>query len=224
MTFDPAPTVPDDHHASHHDYAPALQEPTASRAIDSSLPPYTAPAACSGVADRNLLENLDDDAWDSSRHPPVLIDNLAIAIDDLDWAFATATYQMSNRTCEGATFLRLAHDVFLVVVRGGQFLHADRHLTDIDGGGFSEHCWNYVIDANDQQLVVEVDTGVFEHFPLTPQAFVYFNSMNRHLVTRKCPHALCIIAQVDGYAGDQPALAAARLRYVLATRPKAKAV
>src|SRR3546814_15082993 len=71
---------------------------------------------------------------------------------------------------EGASFARLAKDVFLIPVFGGQFLHHDRHLSTIskdEAGGFSEHTWNLAAEgSDDQMLVLEVSEKMFEHFTL----------------------------------------------------------
>ena len=126
---------------------------------------------------------------------------------------------------EGATFARLAHDVFLIPVIGGQFLHHDRHLESIpndENGGFSEHTWNLVAEgSDDQMLILEVGQKIFEHFSLERGAFIYMNTMNLHMISRKSPHDVVVIVQVEGFDRTQRDEAMARLAEVLSQRPRA---
>src|SRR3546814_12872363 len=108
---------------------------------------------------------------------------------------------------EGASFARLAKDVFLIPVFGGQFLHHDRHLSTIskdEAGGFSEHTWNLVAEgSDDQMLVLEVSEKMFEHFTLERGAFIYMNTMNLHMISRKSPNNVVVIVQVEGFDRTQ---------------------
>lgn len=163
---------------------------------------------------------MDDDQFDHARPLPRML-RIADALgdDDLEWCEHHATRAM--RHVEGATFLRLASDVFLITVRGAQPLHHDRHLESIeDAAGFSEHTWNLVVvGSSDQQLALEVDQDVFEPFALTQGSLIYMNTANRHMVMRGDPEATTALLQVDGIGPDDADAAIARLREVVKSRP-----
>lgn len=174
------------------------------------------------------LSLLDDDQWDASRPAPVE-DWASTEGDDCEWA-ASIGWRFA-RTNEGATFVRIAPDVFIIPVRGAQPLHHDRHLAEIpdeQSAGFSEHTWNLVVLAPEgtdaASLMLEVGDQTFRSYPLVPGAFVYMNTVNRHAVAPRDPGDLTVIVQVDGYGPDQAREAEARLREVLSIRPEAKRI
>lgn len=141
---------------------------------------------------------------------------------DMDWAAMMGSTR-GRRAVEGATFIRIAPDVFVIGVEGGQFLHDDRHLVDIpdeQAVGLNEHSWYLVVRPSaDQMLLVEVKEGVYEHMPFEDQGLLYMNTVNRHLVSRRDPSDLVVLVQVSGYGPDQRDEAVERLRDVLAARP-----
>lgn len=169
---------------------------------------------------RSELCRIDEDQFDPTR-PVAYDEGLAEPIDgeDLEWAAWTGLRSM-RRFNEGAVFLRLAEDVYLITVMGAQPMHHDRHVVDEPFAGFSEHTWNIIAEPSDDQLLLcEVAECVYEHFPLTRDAFIYMNTSNRHAVTRRSPDSTVVLVQVDGYGPDEPERALARLREVLAARP-----
>lgn len=184
-----------------------------------------------------MLADVDHhaDAWDEDyeaflpgRGQPVG-DHLNGEIDDEDLDLqAHAGLMRMITTREGATFARLASDVFLIPVYGGQYLHHDRHLASLppeEKGGFSEHTWNLVVEASgDQLLLLEVDTKMFEHFSLERGAFIYMNTMNHHMISRKSANDVVVIVQVEGFDNTQRDEAMARLAEVLREKPIATAL
>lgn len=147
--------------------------------------------------------------------------NDEISDDDLEFQVYQALRRMITAR-EGATFSRLAPDVSLISVVGGQFLHHDRHLASISESGSSEHTWNLVIEGSDDQLLlIEVKDKIFEHFPLERGAFVYMNTLNLHMVSRKSSKDTVVIVQVDGFTSSQKNAAMSRLAEVLKERPAA---
>lgn len=177
------------------------------------------------IADPAKLEELDG-AYDAGREDPVEGSACGeVADEDLRWAAGIGLGSM-RKHFEGADFRRLADDVFVISVNGGQYLHEDRHLADMsDAGGFSEHTWNLVVYESDEQLLLcEVGDGVFEHFEMRFEAFVYMNTVNRHMVSRKSPAARLVIVQVDGYGPEDRDAAIERIRIVLASRPEPRRV
>lgn len=171
------------------------------------------------VSNAANLEDLDGD-FDSSRPAPLSRNHQILSYEDVDWAFHLACKGMITSR-EGATFIRLAPDVFLIAVYGGQFLHDDRHLAYLNGEhGASEHTWNYVVDGDGTQfLICEVARDIFEHFPMVAGEMIYFNTVNRHAVTRKTATDICVIAQICGFNADEQDQAIARLKAVIAARP-----
>ena len=178
------------------------------------------------ITNPETLDHLEDDQFDASREAPTE-DCLCgeIPDEDLRWAAAQGLHQ-AIRTREGATFIRLADDVFLIPVIGGQPLHHDRHLRDVkESRGFSEHCWNLVVSGSDEQMLLcEVDDRYYEHFALTQGALIYMNTVNNHAISRKSAAATVVILQVDGYGPHQREAAVARMCEVLAMRPPPKLV
>ena len=181
-----------------------------------------------------MLGNVDHhaEAWDEEydaflpdRGLPIA-DVLRGEIDDedLDLQAHQALMRMIT-TREGATFLRLAHDVFVIPVLGGQYLHHDRHLANLpadEKGGFSEHTWNLVVEGSgDQMLLLEVETKMYEHFALERGAFIYMNTMNHHMISRKSANDVVVIVQVEGFDNTQRNQAIERLAEVLRERPAA---
>jgi hypothetical protein len=165
--------------------------------------------------------DVDFDEFDADR-PTAFDDGLPEGIDaeDLEWASYHGLSRMM-RSREGATFLRLSSDVFIISVLGAQPLHHDRHIAmEDDLQGFSEHTWNIVAEpSSGQMLLCEVGDGMFEHFPLTTSACIYMNTSNRHALSRRDPNDVVVIVQVDGYGPDDRDAAVARIREVLAARP-----
>lgn len=150
--------------------------------------------------------------------------NGEISDDDLEFQVYQALRLMIT-TREGATFSRLAPDVSLISVIGGQLLHHDRHLASMsiaDGSRPTEHTWNLVIEGSDDQLLlIEVKDKIFEHFSLERGAFIYMNTLNLHMVSRKTPTDTVVIVQVDGFTSSQKDAAMSRLAEVLRARPAA---
>lgn len=163
---------------------------------------------------------MDPDSFDPSRPSPVCLDGTSILNDEeMNWASYVA-YNRHNKLYEGAQFFRIDPTVFIISVRGGQPLHDDRHLDDMpDTNGYSHDTWNLVIEPSDaQQLLLEVADGMFEHFPLDGQQFIYMNTFNRHAVTRKSPEDFVVLVQVDGFGPDQVEEAIAALRAAVVGR------
>lgn len=169
------------------------------------------------------LRRLEDDQWDPTRPPPR---EEWASVDDDDCRWSASVGWHFARSNEGATFVRLSEDVFVIPVRGAQPLHHDRHLAEIpdeQAAGFSEHTWNLVVLGGEgtdaSSLMLEVGDQTFRSYPLTPGAFIYFDTVNRHAVAPRDPGDLMVIVQVDGYGPDEGELAQARLRQVMAARP-----
>jgi hypothetical protein len=177
--------------------------------------------AAVAVSNPETFRSLESEDFDTSRPRPVA-HTVEVDGPNADWATFHG-YQHIPYSREGAEFLRLAQDVFVIPVRGAQPLHHDRHLADMaDQAGFSEHTWNLVVEGcPDQMLVLEVEQDVFEHFPLQAGELIYFNTVNRHMVTRKDPMNVSIIVQVDGFGPNDGLAALARINEVLASRPRA---
>lgn len=178
------------------------------------------------VTDQPKWDSIEDyDGFLLGRGNPVSL-CMSGMVDDADLDFQT--YQGLTamiKTREGATFRRIANDVFLIPVIGGQFLHDDRHIATLDKderGGFSEHTWNLVIEGSDDQLLlIEIGEQMFEHFTLNRGEFIYMNTMNRHMISRKHPKDVVVIVQVTGFDNSQHEEAMARLTEVLRDRPVA---
>ncbi len=187
-------------------------------------PPRTDPMVAK-IERTDDLRGLDEEAFDRSR-PPSFEDAGGDAIDPdhMEWAAAAAWRFV--RGGEGASFARVAEDTFLIPVTGGQVLHHDRHISDMDDGrGFSEHTWNLVVQGEgEQMLLCENGEGVFEHFPMRQGVLVYMNTVNRHALSRRDPSDVCIILQVCGYGPDQRDAALARMTAVAEARPMAMPV
>lgn len=167
----------------------------------------------------------DDDSFMPDRGLPVG-DALRGEIDEEDLELQVHQgFARLMTTREGATFARLAHDVFLIPVIGGQCLHHDRHLASMpehEKEGFSEHTWNLVAEgSDDQMLILEVADKMFEHFTLDRGAFIYMNTMNLHMISRKSPKDVTVIVQVAGFNSAQRDEAMKRLAEVLLERPVA---
>lgn len=169
------------------------------------------------------LTNLEDDQWDASRPLPV---EYSADVSDGDCRWAAGIGWRHARSNEGATFVRIAEDVFVIPVRGAQPLHHDRHLATIpdeQAAGFSEHTWNLVVSGNEATdaavLMLEVGDQTFRSYPLVPGTLVYMCTVNRHAVAPRDPGDLTVILQVDGYGPGEGDLALERLRQVLAARP-----
>lgn len=171
------------------------------------------------------LSDLDDDEFDVSR--PVAKEatfGCELSQAAIDYALYIGLNNI-RPNIEGATFMRMAQDVFIIPVRGAQPLHHDRHLANMpDDIGVSEHTWNFCLEGENQFLLCEVEQGVYEHFSLVPGALIYMNTVNRHAISRKNRNEACVIAQVCGYGPDQREQAVARLVEVLEARPKAQRV
>lgn len=170
------------------------------------------------------LRRLEYDEWDPSRPEPV--ESWAdVSDDDCRWASSIGwRYARHN---EGAVFVRLSQDVFVIPVRGAQPLHHDRHLADIpddQAAGFSEHTWNLVVMAPEgtdaASFMLEVGEQTYRNYPLTPGALIYANILNRHAVAPRDPGDLTVIIQVDGFGPEDGDKAEARLREVMALRPE----
>jgi hypothetical protein len=142
--------------------------------------------------------------------------------DDVEWAAMLGLRRMATSR-EGATFVRISQDVFVIAVSGGQYLHDDRHLADMSGEmaeGLNEHSWYIVAEPSEgQMLLVEVAEGIYEHLPFEASGLLYMNTVNRHLVSRRGATDVVVLVQVSGYGPDERDAAVARLAEVLAARP-----
>lgn len=142
--------------------------------------------------------------------------------DDVEWAAMLGLRRMTTSR-EGATFVRISQDVFVIAVSGGQYLHDDRHLADLPvetAEGLNEHSWYLVAEPSEgQMLIVEVANGIYEHLPFHPSGLLYMNTVNRHLVSRRSASDVVVLVQVSGYGPDERDAAVARLAEVLAARP-----
>lgn len=138
--------------------------------------------------------------------------------DDMDWAEQVGLRHVIT-TREGATFMPIAPDVFLIAVYGGQYMHDDRDVTDASGGRVSPHTWNLVVSPGEGQLLLcEVGDRLYEHFVLERGSLIYMNTSNAHAVTRKSPTDCVVIAQVGGFGPDQAEEAVTALRDALRRR------
>ena len=162
------------------------------------------------------LEHFDEDDWIPTIPGPRYAPNdVKIDLDDYTIGHAEGIC-LGNRVLlnEGANFYSIADGVSLISVRGSQFIHHDRHtigqtigLGDKPFG--AEHTWNYVLSSDGGQLLlVEVKQGIFEHLSLDTGTFVYFNTLNRHFISRSDPQSMTVICQVFGYGPNQAELAA----------------
>lgn len=196
----------------------ATMQGEARKAPAPTLPP--APA----IAD---ADRLDADEYVYDERPGPVQDSInegEIDPDDIAWATMLGL-KYARRTNEGATFTRIAPDVFVISVTGGQYLHDDRHLADIpdeEAVGLNEHSWYLVArPSEDQMLLVEVANGIYEHLPFEEDGLLYMNTVNRHMVSRRDPADRVVLVQVCGYRPEQRDDAVERIRDVLAARPDA---
>ena len=194
---------------------------TAPRRARRVAPPMTLPPM-EPISDAERLGN-DEYAYDDRPSP--VEDSIIegeIDADDMQWA-AMMGHGRGQRPVEGATFTRIAPDVFVSSMQGGQFLHEDRHLIDIpadQAAGLNEHSWYLIVrPSEDQMLLVEVKAGIYEHLPFREDGLLYMNTVNRHLVSRRDPSDMVVLVQVCGYTPDQRDEAVERIRNVLAARP-----
>jgi hypothetical protein len=184
-------------------------------------PPMTQPPR-PAIADSERLSFGEDYGYDERPAPvETRIDDGEVDAADIEWAAAKALCAARER--EGANFIRLAPDVYVISVRGGQYLHDDRHLADIpeaSAAGLNEHSWYLVVEPSEtQMLLVEVADGIYEHLPFERDGLLYMNTVNRHMVSRRSPHDHVVLVQVCGYEPHQRDEAVARIRDVLAARP-----
>lgn len=205
--------------AEARDFGEFMAERTAAGPTVRTAPPRTEPPLLN-IERANDLRDLEDDEFDPSR--PASFEDMGehgIGRDHMEWASAAAWRHVRSR--EGAAFARVAEDAFLIPVTGGQILHQDRHIADLDDGkGFSEHTWNLVVQGEgDQMLLCENGHGIFEHFPMREGVLVYMNTVNRHAVSRRDPGDVCVILQVCGYGPEQREAAIARMIAVAEARP-----
>ena len=197
------------------------EAPPVRRRARRVAPPMTLPPM-PPIAD---ADRLDTDEYAYDERPAPIQDSIGegeVDTADVEWA-AMMGSRRNHRVMEGANFTRIAPDVFVISVLGGQFLHEDRHLVDIpeeQAAGLNEHSWYLVARPSaDQMLLVEVKEGIFEHMPFEEDGLLYMNTVNRHLVSRRDPSDLVVLVQVCGYGPDQRDEAVERLRDVLAARP-----
>lgn len=180
-------------------------------------------AHAQAVSRPEIFADADEYRFDETREAPCSVHHL---IDPglTAWAISQGVrYLIPSR--EGAHFMRLSERVFLISLTGGQPLHDDRHLADIDdAAGVSEHTWNFVLDGRDQMLLCEVAPDIYEHFELSEGAFIYMNTMNRHLVSRKDPAAAAYLIQVCGYGPDEGQNALRDIIQTLNNRPLPQAL
>lgn len=175
------------------------------------------------ISNADRLERGEDYVYDERPHPleDCVVDG-EIDRSDVHWA-SSLGLSRAIRTREGATFTRIAEDVYVISVAGGQYLHDDRHLADMSGDdaiGLNEHSWYLVaLPSPDQMLLVEVANGIYEHLPFQQDGLLYMNTVNRHLVSRRDASDMVVLVQVSGYGPEERDLAVERLREVLASRP-----
>lgn len=128
------------------------------------------------------------------------------AWDAVEWA-RWKGWRACNQRCvdrEGATFVDLGDDCWILGMKGAQPLHSDRHGIDIYPEKMG-HCWNAVIDADgDQMLLVRETEDAYRHHRLEIGTLVYFNVYQPHLVSRSDPQDRCVIVQVGGIGPDEP--------------------
>lgn len=193
--------------ASERGFGPgnAIQPAHATPAKKQSIP----------VANAESLEHLADDEFDAGRPAPFSVSDV-VTNDVTEWAAHRGLAGLVT-TPTGATFIKLEKDVALVPVFGAVPIHHDRHLAFLGPEErLSEHTWNLVVEpSEDQILLVETDHQIFEHFELACGHLIYFNTMNRHLISTKSAHATAVLAQVTGYGPDEQAEAMKRLTDVL---------
>lgn len=150
----------------------------------------------------------DDDEFDPTQAASQVwtVPSGAISSDDREWASYIGLLHLNTRR-EGATFVRIADNVFIIGCYGAQYLHHDRHLRDMDDkAGFSHDTWNLVVEPSDTQMLLTEDgDGIFTHHPLSREdSLIYMNTFNRHMISRTDPSGVVILVQVDGIPSDRP--------------------
>ena len=144
----------------------------------------------------------------------------AIDDEDRDWLeWLCMSHLNMNR--EGATFLRLADNVFVIGVYGGQFVHHDRHLEYLQQTeGFSDHTWNVVaVPSEGQMLLTEDDDRIFRHHRLDElDTMIYMNTRHHHLVSRETGDEVVVLVQADGFGPNQRDEALQAIRTACAAR------
>jgi hypothetical protein len=163
---------------------------------------------------------MEDEEFDQSKPAPALMSS---GIDEtlLEWAENIGL--MHSRRNEGAVFTRIAEDVFVISIRGAQPLHHDRHLNGMeDANGFSQDTWNVVASSEptSQKLLCEVGQDVFTTIDLKCGRGFYFNTFNRHAVSRQRPDDVVVLVQVDGYGPQEGPAALKRISEILRDRPE----
>ena len=120
---------------------------------------------------------------------------------------------------EGAAFLDIGGDVWILGLRGAQFLHNDRHMVD-KAPGNGGHTWTAVIDADHaeapQTLVVMASASAWAQTPLDVGRLVYFNTYQPHLVARGDADDVSVMVQVGGIGPDEPERALAAMAEAVA--------
>ena len=165
---------------------------------------------------------LDDDQFDEAQ-PKSSVWNVPSGIigsDDQEWASYIGLLHLNTRR-EGASFIRLSDNVFIIGCYGAQYLHHDRHLREMDDkAGFSHHTWNLVVEPSDSQLLLTEDgDGIFTHHRLDrTDQMIYMNTFNRHMVSRTDPGGTVILVQVDGIGPEHPEQAFAAIAAACANR------
>lgn len=140
--------------------------------------------------------------------------------DDREWAEWLCMGHL-NMNREGASFLRIADNVFIIGVYGGQLIHHDRHLEYLQTTkGFSDHTWNVVaLPSPGQMLLTEDRDRIFRHHRLDDLgAMIYMNTRHHHLVSREQGDEISILVQVDGYGPEEHEQALAAIRAACAAR------
>lgn len=201
------------------EFDPDVEDADANASAESGIAAGAAPVRSDPYETKRASE-AEDDEFDASQPASFMSEAGALVDgDDLEWAAWTGLRHLI-RTREGATFLRLAEDVFVIGVMGGQPLHHDRDVTGGDDPLLSPHTWNVVAEGSGaQMLLCEVLERTYEHFPLERGSWIYLNTSNMHAVSRTASDAETVLVQVVGYGpGDGPA-AMRRVAEVLAARP-----
>lgn len=164
---------------------------------------------------------MDEDEYDSTRPAPIEAPGLlALEGEDCDWVEAIGLNSLQYRANEGAIFTRIDENVFIIAVRGAQPLHHDRHLDDMeDAKGFSQDTWNFVASPSEGQfLLLEIDEQVYETFALDGPTMIYFNTYNRHALSRKSANDNVVLLQADGFGPDQMCEAMTAMQAAVAKR------
>ena len=161
----------------------------------------------------------DEFLEDAPISTAITLAEAALSEDDREWVdWLCMRYLNMNR--EGATFLRLASNVFIIGIYGGQLIHHDRHLEMLPTEGFSAHTWNVIATPSEGQMLLTEDKDrIFRHHRLDQlEDMIYMNTQHHHLVSREKGDEISILVQADGYGPDQHEEAIKAIRDACAAR------